>query len=81
MKIVEIKPEDIFEFSGMVHVWADDQKRLTVNYKKDYGDKILTLEGVAKKDSMIAVERLAYGSFRRRFPQHRVYLQGYVEVK
>lgn len=80
MKLVEIKLEDVFEFSGMVNVWGGDKKRLTVNYKKDYGNIVVTLEATAKKESMLAIERLSYGSFRRRYPKHRVYLQGHVEV-
>jgi hypothetical protein len=81
MKIVNIAPDDVFEFEAIVYVWSDDKKRLTANYKKNYGDVILTLEGVAKSEEMKAVEKITYKNFRRRFPQHRVYLQGYVEVK
>jgi hypothetical protein len=80
MKFVEIKLEDVFEFAAVVPSWSGDKKRLTVDYKKDYGNLVVTLEGVAKKDSLLAVERLSYGSFRRRYPKHRIYLQGHVEV-
>lgn len=80
MKFVEIKLEDVFEFAAVVSAWSEDKKCLTVNYKKDYGNIVVTLEGVAKKDSLLAVERLSYGSFRRRYPKHRIYLQGHVEV-
>lgn len=80
MKFVEIKPEDVFEFAAVVSAWSDDKKRLTANYKKDYGNIIVTLEGVAKGDGMNAVEKLSYANFRRRFPKHRIYLQGHVEV-
>lgn len=82
MKIVDINGEDVFTFSGMVMSFDDKgNKRLTANYKKSYGDRlIVTLEGMSDCDSMNAVNYIKYSNFKRRYPQHRIYLQGYVTV-
>lgn len=81
-KFVEIDGSDEFEFKAVVKAFnKKGEERLHVNYKKHYGDKlVVTLEGVAAGDELRAVNSLTYAKFRRRYPQHRVYLQGYVQV-
>ena len=81
-KIFEIDSKDEFEFMGMVYVFGTDgKKHLCVDYKKEYGDKYtLKIEAYATGEEMRAAERITYGNFRRRYPKHRIYGQGYVEV-
>lgn len=81
-KFVEIDGADEFEFGAVVKAFnKKGEERLHVNYKKHYADKlVVTLEGVADSDELRAVKSITYAQFKRRYPQHRVYLQGYVQV-
>jgi hypothetical protein len=55
---------------------------LTCNYRKEYNNMMtVTLEGDAEGCEMNVKDKITYSSFRRRFPEHRIYLQGYTLVK
>lgn len=78
----KIKNSDEFVFDAMVNSVSDEgTKELTVDYKRQYGDSlIVTIEGYGNRNSLVGLKKITYGSFKRRFPKHRVYLQGHVRV-
>lgn len=82
VKLIEINGDDEFVFDTIVYMYGKDgKKHLIANYKKCYGDSlIITLEGEATTDNIVASEKIEYRNFRRRFLNHRIYIQGHVSV-
>ena len=77
--MIDIKDTDKFYFKGMVE--ANDSKKLTVNYINNDDSKMtILLEANTEATSMVGFKDITYGVFKKTFPSHRVYLQGYVEV-
>lgn len=83
MKVFEINNDDEFEFKAVVTSFGDDGKQhLFCNYKKEYDNKMtVTLEGMATSSEMNIKDKVKYSAFRRKFPEHRIYLQGYTLVE
>lgn len=82
VKLVEINNIDEFVFDTIVYmVGKEGKKCLIANYKKYYGDSlVVTLEGEARTEDIVASEKISYAAFKRRFPEHRVYMQGHVNI-
>lgn len=80
--LLYIDGDEVFELKGAVKGYGQDgQTHLYCNYVKS-GDKLtLTLEGEGNLDTMSISKELTYRQFRRKYPKHKVYLQGYVEVE
>lgn len=80
-KVFDINPSDEFEFKGMVLVYGMDGKmHLHCNYVRDYGSYQLNIEAASNSKEMRACEKITYANFRRRYPEHRIYCNGYVPV-
>ena len=77
--MIDIKDTDKFTFKGMVV--ANDSKKLTVNYVNNDDVKMsIVLEAHTDATSMVGFKDITYGVFKKTFPTHRVYVQGYVEI-
>lgn len=80
--ILSIDSDEVFKLKGAVAGYGKDGgTSLYCNYVKSGDDITITLEGEGKLDTMSISKELTYAQFKRKYPEHKVYLQGYVEVK
>jgi len=82
MKVFEISNDDEFDFKAVVPSFGKDGKQhLVCNYRKEYNNMMtVTLEAEATGSEIRVKDKIKYSSFRRIYPEHRIYLQGYTLV-
>ena len=82
MKVFEIGNNDEFDMKAVVPSFGKDGKQhLVCNYRKEYNNMMtVTLEAEAEGCEMNVKDKITYSSFKRRYPEHRIYLQGYTLV-
>lgn len=79
---MKLKKDDVFELKGTVLGYNDDGKScIFVNYKCEKDTMVYTLEGSTDKGHLDIKSKITYGSFKRTFKKHRIYVQGYVNVE